>query len=512
VRQSARGSLILILGRVLSGIVSALGSIFVARFLGSKSYGQITVVLIPISFASLFLDFGISSALIRYIAQYRYEKKPDELKTIMQTGLLFKIALGAFLSLLLFFFSGFLADKVFHQPELKLLIEIASATLFASSLISSSKSIFIGFDHTEFYSLTIVIQSFLRSLLAPILVFLGYGIFGAVLGRTAPIIITGIIGITIVGVTFLKEISSYRRTLSHLQALKILLSYGVPLFLSGFLASGLYQLSMFLVVIYVDSSLIGNYKAAMNFSMVLNFWSLPIAQGLFPLFSKIGDGEKSTLHLVFQNSVKYYALIIAPMIAALMAFSGQLIRIFYGSGYQFAPLYLKFSFISSLLFAGLGNLSLNNLLKGQGKTDILFRSGLLNFCFRLPLVLILIPRFGIFGLLLSYAIPTPGYFVSLSWVRKNLGFTIKWSASAKIFLSVGIAYLASIYLLTVLHYGDWVDLLLGGGVYGLIYIILVILTGVIDRKDIQQLRNFKSVLGPFAPLFNFFLSFIERFV
>ena len=509
VRGSARGSFILLLGQVVSTVVAAIGSILVARFLGSTSYGQVTVAMIPVSIAALFGDWGVSSALIKFIAQYRFEQKTEELKAFVQTGLLLKAAGGVFLSLIIFFLSGFLAVNVFHQPRLKLLIEIASANLFAQSLISTSQSIFIGFERMEFHSLTVIIASILKSLLAPILVLLGYGAFGAVLGKTVPIVVTGILGITIVAFAFLKDGSSSRSTLGHLQASKILLSYGYPLFLSKILTGGLSQFYNFLIAIYVDVSMIGNYKAATNFSVLITFLTMPIASVLFPLFSKLDVEEGSTLRLVFQSSVKYWALISVPAIAGMITLSGQLIRIIYGSSYQFAPFFLKL-YLVLFLYEGLGSLCSVNMLKGQGRTKVIFLKNLLNICIGLPLSLILIPQFGIVGLLLTLIAPKPGDAFTLWWIKKNFGFTINWFASAKIYLSASIAYLVATCLLAVLHSSDWLDLLLGGGVFVLTYALLVSLTGVLDRDDIQNLRNIMSVLGPLEPLFNLVLTLVER--
>ena len=136
----------------------------------------------------------------------------------------------------------------------------------------------------EFHSLTVIIHSILKSLLAPVLVLLGYGAFGAVLGNTTPILITGILGITIVVVAFLKDSSSRGSALSNLQASKILLSYGYPLFLSTLLFKGLNQFYNILIAMYVDPSMIGNYKVATNFSVLITFLTMPIASVLFPLF------------------------------------------------------------------------------------------------------------------------------------------------------------------------------------------------------------------------------------
>jgi len=482
----------------------------VARFLGSTSYGQVTIAMIPVSIAALFGDLGVTSALIKYIAQYRAEKKTAEIRTLVRSGLLLNSSVGALLSLITFLLAGPLATRVFHQPELKMLIEVASATLLANSLVVTSRSIFVGFERMEFHSLTVIIHSLLKSLLAPLLVLLGYGAVGATLGNTAPVILTGIIGLAIVVAAFLRDSAQGEGTLSHVQASKLLLSYGYPLFLSSLFTGGLSQFYNFLMAIYVAASAIGNYQAAINFSVLITFLTMPIATTLFPLFSKLDFREGSMLRLVFQNSVKYAALLIVPLTAALIVLSHPIVRIIYGNSYRLAPLFLRI-YVINFLFVGLGNICVANLLNGQGKTKVTFMMNLINLCIGLPLSLILIPRWGVVGLLLTMIVaPKPGLFFGLWWIKKDFGFTINWTASMKIYFSAGIAALATYYALAFLDLGNWEELLLGGVLFVMVYSLLVPLIGALEKGDIQNLRSIMKALGPLAPLFNLFLTLIER--
>jgi len=510
VQRSARGSLILLLGKIISTLVAALGAILVARFLGATSYGQVTVAMIPISIAALFGDVGVTSALIKYVAQYRSEEKLADAKVMMRAGLLLNSAVGVILSLTTFSLSGFLAVKVFHQPELTLLIEVASVTILAQSVLLTSRSIFIGFERMEFHSLTMIIRAALKTMMAPLLVFLGFGAFGAVLGNAAPFAVTGLVGIVIVGAVFFKEDTQSGSALSHLRACRMLLDYGYPLFLSVLLSGVLLRFYDFLMAVYVDASMVGNYQAALNFSVLIAFLTMPIATVLFPLFSKLDIRENYMLRLVFQSSVKYAALVTVPTTMALMVLSGKLVQVIYGNSYLFAPFFLRL-YVINFLFVGLGRIVVGNLLKGQGKTKVIFLMQLIHLCIGLPLSLILIPRFGIFGLLLTTIIaPKPSLFFALWWIKRNFGFTLNWIASAKIFLSAGLASLATLLILASLDNGGLVALFLGGGFFLLIYSLLVPLMGVLDGSDINNLRNIMSGLGPLTSISNFFLVIVER--
>jgi len=510
VRRSARGSLILLIGQISSTIVSALGAILVARFLGSTSYGHVTLVMIPVSIVGLFRDLGVTSALVRYIARYRAEGRTSEIQPLVRAGLFINLAVGAGLSLATFLLAGPLAVNLLHQPGLGLMIKVASADLIAHSLLMTSWAIFVGYERMEFRSLTVIIYSLLKSSIAPLLVLLGYGTFGAVLGNITSILVTGAIGVLTVAAVFLRNTAPGESGLSHLEASRMLLSYGYPLFLSALLAGGVSQFYNFLIAVYTNAFTVGNYKAATNFFVLISFLTMPIATVLFPLFSKLDARESSTLRLVFQNSVKYTSLITIPVSSVLIVLADQLVQAIYGNSYQLAPLFLRL-FVFNSLFVGIGNLTVDHFLNGQGRTRVTFLKNLLNLCIGTPLGLALIPRFGIVGLLVTMIIaPKLGRIYCLIRIRRDFGFTVNWAASAKIYLSAGVAFLATSLLLVLLHHGIWVDLLIGGVVFLLVYVLMVATTGALERNDLQNLRNIMGTLGPFTPLFDAFITMIEK--
>lgn len=498
-------------GQVASTILLAVGAIVVANLLGEINYGVVTVAFIPVSIAYLFVDLGVNAALVRYIAQCRFDKNDAELRAVMRIGLTVIILVGALISAVTFALSDFFASSMFKDPSLRLLIEIGAIGLFAQSVLTACQSIFIGFERMEFHSVTVIIFSILKSLVAPVLVLLGYGTFGAVMGSTISFIATAAIGFTVVGVVFMKDRVSNGDAVSPLQELKKMLNYGYPLFVSSLLVGGLGQFLNFLTAVYVDKSAMGNYQAASNFSVLISFFAMPIGTVLFPLFSKF-DSKDAQLGSVFQMSVKYASLILVPIAAALMVLSDQVVGFIYLDSYRFAALFLQL-IVANSLFVGVGGISVTNILNGQGKTRINFVTNLTYLVIGLPMGVVLIPRFGVVGLLLtSFFATKPGLFYALWWIKKNFGFSLHWPSTMKIYLSVGLASLIVYLVVTLFKFGDLVTLIVGGGIMIVVYILLVTLTGAIVREDIQNLRNMIGAFGPVAPIFGLFLAIVERLI
>src|SRR5665647_2684651 len=113
-KTSTRGSFHYLWGLVLSTVISAVGTIFIARLLGSDQYGLYTIVLAAPSLIVTFRDWGINSAMIKFTAQYRAEDRIAEIRSIFLTGVLFEVVLGIVLSLVSFVFAGFLATSLYN--------------------------------------------------------------------------------------------------------------------------------------------------------------------------------------------------------------------------------------------------------------------------------------------------------------------------------------------------------------------------------------------------------------
>jgi stage V sporulation protein B len=519
-KLSARGGFKLFIGVSVSSIVTAVSLILVLRLLANPDeYGIITTALIFPTLIGLFKDWGTNSAMIKYLAQYRSENKTHSVKNVMVTGLLFELVTGVLLTLLCFLLADFLATSVFQLPEAKVLIEVASLTILADSFLKVSQSTFIGLERLEFHSLTLILNAGIRCFLAPLLVFLGYSVLGAIQGQIVAQLIAGIIGIIIFYVAFFRnpEKTAWSK-LDITGTLKTFLRYGLPLSVSVIIAGFLPQFyntlltQSFTIANSTNyTTALGNFQAAVNFTVIITFFTVPIATVLFPAFSKLkADEEKKTLRVVFQSSVKYGALLTLPVTLMIMVLSEPLVFAVVGTEYTDAPFFLTLYSII-FLYSGLGNLSLGTFLNGQGKTQITMKLALLTLGLGSLLGWILIPQFGVVGLIVANSIAGfPSLFTGLWWIRKHFGATIDLVSSAKIFLASGIAAVVTYLLLSQLNYNYWIELITGGISFLVVYLVIAPLIRAVDKKDVRRLREMLSGLGPFSYVFNIPLKIMEK--
>jgi len=511
-KVSATGSFQLFIGVAASTVIMAVGTIILARLMLPEEYGLYSIALIPSQMIVLFRDWGVNSAITKYVAHLRAENEDEDIHSIITAGLIFEIATGLALSGLSLFLAGFIALTIFRRPEIAPLIATASITMFSGSLLTASQSSFIGFERMELNSFTTICQAIIKSATSPLLVFLGYGALGAVLGYTLSFLAAGIIGLATLYVILFKNLKKpMTKGSSTSETLKKMLRYGVPLSISSILGGFLMQFYGFMMAFYSSDAMIGNYQVATQFSVLLTFFTAPIATVLFPAFAKVNpENEKKLLQTVFTSSIKYTAIFLVPATMATMVLSKPMISTLFGEKWVYAPFFLTIYVISNL-FVIFGSLNISNLLAGVGETKTLMKLSLLTLSLGILLAFLLIPQLEIVGVILGNIFAgLPSMFLGIYLLWKHYQAKADFRSSAKIFLASIIATIITYLFLNFLNTAEWIRLIIGVIIFIAVYIISAPLNGAITQSDINNLRDIFSGLGFISKLINIPLNLIEK--
>jgi O-antigen/teichoic acid export membrane protein len=116
VASSARGGLITFLGGTFAAMIGAVGTLFVAGLLSPSDYGLYTLALLPELLFVILSDWGINSAVTRYIARYRSSNMAWKTRRLVRIALLFKIASSSLISFGLFLGAPWVATVLMNRP------------------------------------------------------------------------------------------------------------------------------------------------------------------------------------------------------------------------------------------------------------------------------------------------------------------------------------------------------------------------------------------------------------
>ena len=513
-KVSAKGGFYLFWGIVVSTVIGAVGVIVLARIMQPQDYGLYTIALVAPNLIGTFRDWGMNSAMVKYTAQYSAEEKPERVRSILLAGLVFEVILGLALSFVSLLLSGFIAADIFKRP-ITGLIQIASFTILAGAFLNAAQATFTGREHMEPNSVTLVFGALFRSVLCPVLVYVGFGVSGAVVGYAA-----GSLGGSLVGVILMLEIYNglrkknvFAEPLKVWETMKFMFRYALPLSFSTIFTSFLAQFYNVIIVIYASNFLIGNYAVANNFTVLLLFFSTPITTMLFPAFSKLDPGkDKETLKIVFKSSIKYSSLLVVPPTVAVIALANPVVSALFGAKYASAPLFLALLSVNYLLPA-FGQLSTLTLINGQGKTGLYLKLASVSTTTGITLAILLVPTLGVIGLIMTTIFDSvPSLVISLYWIKKHYDASVDWVSSAKILVSSaasgGLAYFA----VSFVSLSSWPKLIIGLIVFSAAFLLSAIATRVLRKTDIDNLRLMTSEFGPLSSVINKILNLVERMV
>jgi O-antigen/teichoic acid export membrane protein len=285
------------------------------------------------------------------------------------------------------------------------------------------------------------------------------------------------------------------------KAVKPLLSYGIPLSISAIMSGITAQFYQVMMASYVrDLALIGNYKVATNFAILLTFFSSPLTTALFPAFSKLNyEKEPKLAKRVFSSSIKYSSLILVPATMLLIVLSDTIISALYGAKWAYAPSFLSLSIVGYLLVSALG------------QTRLIMKINFLTLATGIPLGFILVPWLGIYGVILCLLVTNAvGVFVLSFFISKKYGAKADLNISGRIFLgsllATGVVYL----FLISFELSSWIELGIGFILFSVSYLILIPLISAINKTDINNLREVFSGLGPLSKIIEVALTIMEK--
>jgi len=538
-KSSATGSFHLLIGVAGSTIIMAVGTLVLAALLRVDELGLYGMALIPSTIINFFRDLGVNSALTQQIASLRVAGKEADIHDVIVSGVVFEIISGALLALISFAIAQPLAyilsaSNPATAPVLSVYIAIMSIAVFAGALLSAAGGIFVGFERMKLNSFTQIFQAIIKTALGPLLVVLGFGVFGAVYATMGSILAGAIVGMLFVYFALFRSLRKGKVGKCDVKAsLKPLLKYGIPLTVSSIVVGVVPQLFAFTMAMYAGEWMMGNYYASIYFSVLLTFVSVPVSTALFPIFSKLNpEKERALVRTVFASSVKYTALLLVPATMILISLATPIVNTLFPKNgiletlfvvtaepkFPYAPLFLALSSIVNL-FVLFGNISLGTFQTGIGKTNQVMKQSILSLAFGLPLSYFLVAYFSLIGGPL-YAIiggeigiliaSTPGLVWGLYWIWKNYGVQIDFGGSAKIFAASAIASIASFLFVSVSSLPWWLVLASGLAVFLLVYLASAPLLGAVNQTDIANLKAMFSGLGVVGKVLDFPLLFMKK--
>jgi O-antigen/teichoic acid export membrane protein len=347
------------------------------------------------------------------------------------------------------------------------------------------------------------LQATAKTAISPLLVVLGFSVLGALTGHITSYMIASLAG-SLILLKYYKSLGKPSSG-SFSSILKVMLSYGFPLYASALLGLFIGQYQTILLAFFASNAEIGNFNVAMTLTSLINVLIFPLGT-LFPAFSKVNPNT-SELRRLFKLSTKYTALLIIPATLIVAILSKDIVSTLYGYSYGSAPFFLQL-YILSFLYSGLGSIVLSYLFNGIGETKVVFKYSLINLLIFLPLAPALTIAYHVPGLIVasltSSLLPLAyGLFIATKKIHVNLDL----KASLRIYLASFISAIPVLALLYIMPLNSLLNLAINVPIFLLAYLILLPITGAIQQSDIDNFKLMFNKLKMVWPLLKPVLAF-----
>jgi O-antigen/teichoic acid export membrane protein len=194
----------------------------------------------------------------------------------------------------------------------------------------------------------------------------------------------------------------------------------------------------------------------------------------------------------------------------MMVLSKPIIATLFQEKYPSAPFFLAVAVAGNLLVA-IGNLSLSGLLAGLGETKMLMKLSIPTLLISLPLAFVLVPTFGITGVILGPLLSAlPSLFLGLRWAWNHYEVKADLGSSARIIAASTIATIITYFFLSLFSAFEWIRLVTGAIIFFTVYILSAPLVGAITQSDTKNLRDMFSGFVGISRIFNTLLVLIEK--
>lgn len=378
---------------------------FIISHVGKEIYGIYTLVMTITGY--LFLcDFGMTAGVIKYVAEYVGSKDYDKVNDVISASFSVLLVVGFIFAAIMVIMSLYF-DMLFNvEPGNKIIVRqlfwvaaVASLIVWPGKVFESALQ---GFQKYGWVAINNIGGAICSGLSA-------YIIFShnmSIVLYLAMLYLIIIIRYMIAFKVIYKELINYKIKLFYYakNMQHILFSYGSYVFLSVLLSIIVFQFDSILIGAFLSVSSVAVYAVVYNLQHLFRVLNGFMGAPLFPFNAEMeGQRQFEKQQIVVFKGTKYMSLIFVSGVLITIFFASNLINNWMGEGFGEsilpAQILLGFWIFNGTIDVGMG------MIKAKGIVKAPFKIGALTATCNLGLSLILIPYYGITGVVLGTTIP-----------------------------------------------------------------------------------------------------------
>lgn len=389
---AAKGGGIAFVGLILEYILRFALGIIITRQLGSRMYGLYVLSESGLEIITTLALLGLSPAMVRYVSLFNSQDDANGVWGTIQAGSVLVGAASIVLGVAMFFGAELMAKYWFDEPDLTLMLKVASISI---PFLAASKlfvAILNGFK--DMRSATMVLQvatPLIKLALIVAMIFTGLNALKVITAR-AVVIVLGFVGL----VYYLnKRFSLLRPLRSGRWDVRELFRFSVPMYGGNLISAfgGNIQTLLLGSVGTIVSA--GVFTAARQVNLVGRMFHSSIVSISMPIVSELhGRNQREQLGRFYQTMTKWTFTLNLPLFLIILLFSKPILSIF-GKSFVEGATALQILAWADLFVAGTGICGV--ILNMTGHTIFNLGNSIVLSVLTITLNALLIPRWGILG-------------------------------------------------------------------------------------------------------------------
>lgn len=366
------------------------------RFLDKSDFGLIAIVMFVLGFTELFIDMGLSIAII-----HKQDITRKEYSSLYWINFIFSLVLCGFINLATPLITGF-----YQEPELLKLLPLMSIILVLSAIGQQFKTIEQKNLNFKRIAAIVVSSSVISLILAVVLAIKGFGVYSLVFSSLAQYCISNL-SFFLLGIKQNKILFrfNYRETKPFLR---------IGIFQVGSQVANYFNRDFDILIVgkFFGSEVLGGYSLAKQLVYRPGKMINPVLTRVgAPVLAKF-QGSLEQLKRNYLKLINLVASINLPIYLGIFLFAPLMVNILYGSDYSEIVILVRilsvYMFVRSL-FNPVGS-----LVVATGRTDLEFYWNLFTLAI-MPLAIFIGSRFSIEGVALGILVAMVLLFIPCWW-------------------------------------------------------------------------------------------------
>lgn len=365
----------------------------VAR-IGTEEYGLLSLGIAALGIATTLSLLGLDNGISRYIPYYVGKEDKERIKGTITSALKISFPLAVFFGLIMIFYSSWISVNLFQNTELTPILIIFAFVVPFNVMGILFLVTLTSFKKIEYYVLTKnIFESIILIIVTIILLYFGFGLYGATFAYAVAIISTFLISFYFVEQ---KTFQFFRTKLKSIPLKRELLNFSWPSMLSGILGMVVGWTDVLMIGYFLSVSEVGIYNAALPTAALMFIIPGALVSLFLPTVTELySKGKRQELENVYKTTTKWIFFANFPLFLLMIIFSRQILRTLFGHEYIPAALalsILSFGYFGSSLFQ-----TSSTILLMIKKTRLLLYISIITAGLNVILNYTLIPAYGMVG-------------------------------------------------------------------------------------------------------------------